>query len=162
MIDVRELGPDDWRLWRQLRLAALADSPAAFRSTHAYWSGPGDLEENWRERLSGRPLNAVLGWNAEPAGMVSAVRPAADGPAEVHSMWIAPATRGHAVGDAAIRHVVAWAARTYGAVPIELSVKTGNASAIRLYRRHGFVDAGTADDHPDERLMRRPEAARPQ
>jgi ribosomal protein S18 acetylase RimI-like enzyme len=38
---------------------------------------------------------------------------------------------------------------------VVLSVKTGNDHASRLYRRHGFVDAGPSLDDPDERLMRR-------
>lgn len=159
MIDVRDLDPDDWRAWRDLRLAALADSPAAFRTTHAYWSGPGDTETNWRDRLAGRPLNAVLSLDGRAAAMVSA-GPAGDGSAvELHSMWVAPFARGSGVGDAAIRHVVAWAAHAHPGLPVELGVMDRNEAATRLYRRHGFSDAGPDPDHPGERLMRRPPSA---
>jgi hypothetical protein len=39
VIEVQLLGPDDWQLWRQLRLQALEKSAAAFSSTLAEWTG---------------------------------------------------------------------------------------------------------------------------
>jgi len=48
VIEVQYLGADDWRLWRQLRLEALTESPAAFGETLARWTGTGDTEERWR------------------------------------------------------------------------------------------------------------------
>ena len=55
----RRLTEDDWTLWRDVRLRALADSPGAFGSTLGYWSGPGDREERWRSRLADVPFNVV-------------------------------------------------------------------------------------------------------
>src|SRR3954453_6244730 len=89
-IEVRELTPDDWRLWRARRRAALAEAPAAFGSTLAEWSGPADTEERWRARLSGVPLNLVLTKDGEPAGMVSATAPSAHRTVELISLWVAP------------------------------------------------------------------------
>jgi ribosomal protein S18 acetylase RimI-like enzyme len=150
-IDIQVLTPDDWPVWRELRLAALAESAAAFGSTLAEWTGPGDTEQRWRGRLSSVPYNIVLRSGGVPAGMVSAYVQA-DGTVELISMWVAPSARGRGVGDAAIRAVVAWA----GSREVVLSVKTGNAPAIALYRRHGFVDAGRSPDDVSETLMRRP------
>ena len=66
MIELRVLTPDDWRTWRRLRLAALAEAPYAFGSRLADWQGDGDREERWRARL-GIPgsfnVVAVLGGN---------------------------------------------------------------------------------------------------
>src|SRR5579875_3297701 len=53
------VGPEDWRRWRALRLAALAEAPWAFSSTLAQWSGPGDTEARWKDRLAGVALNLV-------------------------------------------------------------------------------------------------------
>ena len=51
---------DGWRLWRELRLAALAEAPAAFGSTLAEWSGAVDTEQRWRARLEDVALNLVF------------------------------------------------------------------------------------------------------
>ena len=69
MITVRELGPDDWETWRDLRLAALAEAPDAFHSRLTDWLGAGERE--WRDRLAapgrylvvevgGRPVRVAL------------------------------------------------------------------------------------------------------
>lgn len=148
------LPPDGWRVWRGLRLAALADAPGAFRSTLAEWTGPGDTEQRWRGRLATVALNVVLTLEDQPAGMVSATAPGRDGAVEMISLWVAPFARGHGVGDAAIDCVVAWANAQYGDVSVVLSVKTDNKPALRLYERHGFTDAGPSPDDPTERLLR--------
>lgn len=72
MLDVITLTPNDWRQWRELRLAALAEAPAVFGSTLADWTGEGDTEDRWRARLSSVPFNAIVTCDGEPAGMVSA------------------------------------------------------------------------------------------
>jgi len=148
------LSPYDWRLWRSLRLAALADAPGAFGSTLAEWTGHGDTEQRWRARLATVALNVVLTLEDQPAGMVSATAPGRDGAVELMSLWVAPFARGHGVGDAAIDCVVVWAQAEYGDVSVVLSVKTDNEPAFHLYGRHGFTDAGTSPDDPGERLMR--------
>ena len=152
MVEVLAVGPDDWRLWRRLRLAALAEAPAAFGSTLAEWSGPGDTEDRWRARLTDVPLNLVLTVDGEPAGMVSATDPCPD--VELISMWVAPTARGQGVGDVAVRRVLDWALGERGADHVVLSMRTDNEPAARLYRRHGFVDIGPSPEDPRERLMR--------
>jgi ribosomal protein S18 acetylase RimI-like enzyme len=153
VIAVQELTPEDWRLWRALRRAALAEAPAAFGSTLAEWSGPRDTEDRWRTRLSGVPLNLVLTLDGEPAGMVSATAPS-DGAVDLISFWVAPSARGRGVAEAAITRVATWARERHGA-DVMLSVRADNNRAIAVYRRHGFVDVGRSPDDPAERLMRR-------
>jgi ribosomal protein S18 acetylase RimI-like enzyme len=159
VIELRALGPDDWRAWRELRLAALAEAAYAFGSRLADWQGDGDREERWRDRL-GIPgsYNVIAVLDGQPAGMASGV-PAEDeeGAAELISMWVSPAARGHGVGDRLVRAVEQWARRA-GARVIKLAVSEGNESAIALYRRNGFADTGQLGDlMPDgirrERVM---------
>jgi ribosomal protein S18 acetylase RimI-like enzyme len=141
MIDLRVLEPDDWRLWRELRLAALAEAPYAFGSALADWQGEGDREERWRGRLSlpGCHLIAVL--DGQPAGMASGVPDGSPGAVELISMWVSPAARGRGVGDALIGAVERWA-RQHGARTLRLSVMPGNAAALALYGRSGFTHTG--------------------
>lgn len=150
---VRELGPDDWRLWRCLRQSALADAPEAFGSALADWTGTGDIEQRWRARLEAVPVNLVITLDDAAVGMVSVAAPDADGMVELISMWVAPGARGRGVGDEAVRQAVACAAQRFPGCRIRLSVKTGNHHAVALYRRHGFVDVGPSPEDGSERRM---------
>jgi ribosomal protein S18 acetylase RimI-like enzyme len=152
MVDFRVLSDDDWKLWRDLRLAALAEAPKAFGSKLADWQDAG--EDKWRDRLRiAGALDLVAYLSDEAVGMASGV-PAGPQAVEIISVWVSPAGRGHGVGDALIGGIANWAA-TDGATVVRLAVREDNAAAIRLYERAGFVHIGpSADDH-DEILMER-------
>ena len=156
MIEVVRLRPDDWRSWRELRLQALTEDAPAFGSSLAEWSGPGDTEERWRARLTNVPLNALVYWDGQLAGMVGAmVNEQGDhSTVELISLWIAPFARGHGVSDAAVEAVREWARREHPGLSVTLAVKANNRPAIDLYRRHGFAEIGPSPDSPDEILMR--------
>jgi ribosomal protein S18 acetylase RimI-like enzyme len=150
VIELRALSPDDWRIWRSMRLAALAESPSAFGSRLADWLGDGDREDRWRGRLSiPGSRNLVAALRGEPSGMASGVpftgsaRLAAvePGAVELISLWVAPSARGHGVADALIEDIAVWAAGLRSTA-IRLSVREDNARAIALYRRRGFEATG--------------------
>ena len=141
MIRVRAISPDDWRTWREIRLEALREAPEAFGSTLAEWQGNGDTEERWRRRLTDVPHNVVVELDGRLAGTAGATHPTQGGDVDLISMWVAPFARGRGVGDALVRSVVAWA-QDRGARSVSLCVMDGNANAIELYARHGFVDTG--------------------
>ncbi|MGW3243000.1 N-acetyltransferase family protein [Streptomyces sp. NPDC001070] len=143
MIELRVLTPDDWPLWRELRLRALADAPQAFGSRLADWQGDGDREERWRGRLAVPGSYHLVALVAgRPSGMASGVPGEQPGTAELISMWVAGDARGRGVADRLIRAVEEWAAGTAGAAVLHLAVAEGNALATALYRRNGFEDAG--------------------
>jgi ribosomal protein S18 acetylase RimI-like enzyme len=152
MVDLRVLSDDDWKLWRELRLAALAEAPYAFGSTLADWQDAG--EDKWRDRLRiAGALDLVAFLGEEPVGMASGL-PAGPRVVEVVSVWVSPAGRGHGVGDALMAAIADWAADS-GATVVRLAVREDNAAAIRLYERARFVHIGPNDDDPDEILMER-------
>jgi GNAT superfamily N-acetyltransferase len=142
VIDVQAIGPDDWKAWRELRLAALSDAPDAFGSQYADWvDAP---EERWRERLSVTGAYQVIASiDGTPAGMAGGFL-AEDG-AELVSMWVAPAGRGKGVGNALMTAIEDWA-RSNGATTLGLSVVPGNDPAHNLYLRHGYVDTDELGD----------------
>jgi ribosomal protein S18 acetylase RimI-like enzyme len=143
--DLRVLGPEDWRAWRDLRLCALAEAPHAFGSRLADWQGEGDREERWRARLGvAGSHNVVALLDSSPVGMASGV-PASEGVAELISMWVSPIGRGRGVGDALVRAVEQWATGT-GARVLRLDVAEDNAAAQALYERHGFAFTGEQGD----------------
>lgn len=142
VIDVQAVGPDDWKAWRELRLAALAEAPYAFGSQLADWvDAP---EQRWRERLAVTGAYQVIASiDGTPAGMAGGF-PDNDS-AELVSMWVAPAGRGHGVGNALMTAIEDWARGT-GATVLELSVVPGNDPAHNLYLRHGFEDTDVPGD----------------
>jgi ribosomal protein S18 acetylase RimI-like enzyme len=151
---VNRITVEDWSLWRELRLQALAEAPYAFGSTLAQWQGDGDEEGRWRSRLENVDFNAIATLAGKNAGMVSGVL--GNQRVELISMWVAPFARGFGVGDALVDSVIRWA-NELNITCVELSVKGDNIPAISLYARHGFEDVGIngRDDNLEnpERLM---------
>jgi ribosomal protein S18 acetylase RimI-like enzyme len=138
VIELRILTPDEWPVWRELRLAALAEAPYAFGSRLEQWQGDGDRPERWRDRLAiPGSYNVVAVLDGRPLGMVSGVPTDEPGVAELISMWVDPEARGRGVGDHLIQVVERWA-RGRGAEVLRLAVTPANSAAAGLYRRNGF------------------------
>ncbi len=148
-VEIRRLTPDDWTLFRQVRLAALADSPEAFCSTltreQAY-----DAQQwrDWMRPASGLKVVAVNG--EVPVGVVGAwVPPERGGAVELFSMWVSPTVRGRGVGTAFVTEVLDWA-RGQRHRTVELWVVEENGTARRLYERFGFQPTGETQPHPND------------
>ncbi|WP_432253515.1 GNAT family N-acetyltransferase [Streptomyces sp. HNM1019] len=151
MVRLRVVTMDDWPLWRDVRRAALAEAPHAFKSRLADWHHGG--EERWRARLAMPDAYHVVALlDGRAVGMAGGIPGSGDGdpgsgdgggdgdgrPPELRSVWVSPEARGHGVGGLLIAAVETWALRT-GATALRLAVIPDNASAIALYERHGFA-----------------------
>jgi ribosomal protein S18 acetylase RimI-like enzyme len=148
-VELQLLSPGDWREFRRIRLAALADAPREFSSTLA--EADRLSEEDWRERLAGRAQFLVRA-DGQPVGTAGCfIEP--DGTAQLVSMWVYPGRRGHGAGDMLVSAVLGWARRA-GYPDVRLWVTTDNAAAQRLYARHGFSPTGVIQplrpDTPDQ------------
>lgn len=151
--EVRRLAPDNWRMFRGLRLAMLAESPDAFWSSvereRAY------DETRWRTMLGGRGMTVAAFRDGQPVGLASG-KPAPPrepggeppaGEAELVGMWVAPDARGSGVADLLVRDVRSWATDS-GYRLLALWYTDGNASARRLYDRTGFTATTETEAHP--------------
>jgi GNAT superfamily N-acetyltransferase len=126
VIELRVLTPDDWAVWRRLRLVALAEAPYAFVSRLSEWQGEGDREDRWRARLAiPRSHNLVAALDGEPLGMASGVPAEQDGVVTLRSMWVSPRARGRGVADRLIGEVERWASDTRAEV-LRLAVTPGS------------------------------------
>jgi len=141
---VIRLGEEDWRAWRAVRLAALADAPGAFGSTLEHEQALG--EEAWRAMTRGAAiLVAVAG--GIPIGVVAGVGRPSAGERGLGAMWVTPAWRSHGVAALLVGAVIDWA-RDEGCAQVGLWVPADNARARRFCERQGFRATGHSRPFP--------------
>lgn len=148
---VRRLGDDDWRALRNLRLAALEDSPDAFWAelhVEAAYS-----REQWRGFLRAA-LWFVADCGGERVGVVG-VLPDPEVPEErqVIGMWVAPQARRRGVADQLLAACARWA-RGQGLRALTLWVLEHNEPARELYCRHGYELTGESAHLPRDETKR--------
>jgi GNAT superfamily N-acetyltransferase len=138
------LQPDDWQVLRDIRLAALGDSPSTFASTLAREEA--FTEADWRWRLTnGCSVVATDSAHGDAVGLAGGYLH--DGVPELIAMWVHPGSRGTGAADALVEAVADWA-REQDAARLRLWVVEGNDRAERVYLRLGFVHTGAAQPVP--------------
>jgi RimJ/RimL family protein N-acetyltransferase len=144
---IERIRPTDWPVLRDLRLAALNDSPDAFGQS--YDDAARQSEAEWRATAQASTSGDRRAWfigRAEPDGAPVGIVQARRRPPDdclLFSMWVAPTARRTGAGSALVNAVEAWG-RRWGAARIVLWVIAGNESAMRFYDRIGFriLDSG--------------------
>ena len=158
-LELVRVGPEDWREFREVRLASLRDAPGAFGARHSDWVDAG--EDRWRARLTDVAFTAIARSGQSPVGVVSGSESTRE--VELISMWVAPDQRGTGLARRLIDEVVTWAAAR--GKQTCLMVRDDNVGAICSYTRAGFVDLGVPDGwpvgDPPERRMRHGAAGQP-
>jgi GNAT superfamily N-acetyltransferase len=145
-VTVTRLGEDDWRAWREVRLAALADSPTAFGSTME--DERAIAEDRWREMVrSAAVFVATAG--VEAVGTVAGLYRDSAEDRGLGAMWVAPQWRGRGVAGQLVATVVTWS-RSGDAVRVGLWVPDDNARARRFYERQGFRLSGERRPFPGD------------
>lgn len=146
IVTVTEARPVDWEAVRDLRLAALADTPEAFCAT---LEAERQLDQAaWRARIERPRCRTLIAWLEQEAVGLVEIEPWDDGEvAGIGGVWVAPDGRGLGVGDALIAEVLE-VARRRGYTRAALEVGDHNVYAQELYARHGFVATGRTSTMP--------------
>jgi GNAT superfamily N-acetyltransferase len=148
---VERVDEDGWPALRDIRLTALQADPSAFGS-----SLDRELdfaEDRWRQWP--RASACFMAWQSEDGGPEQAIGLAVgadrqDGAeAELVALWVDPEHRGLRAGEALVSAVIDWA-RADHRKRLTLWVTTGNAAAVGLYERLGFVATGAEKPLPSD------------
>ncbi|MFJ6216351.1 GNAT family N-acetyltransferase [Streptomyces sp. NPDC092296] len=162
---VRRVSADEWLALRELRLAALRDTPTAFVTQYADERLTPDDE--WQARAlhasgaaalpDGRRTATLVLEAAESGrwcGMVSAFQEPEAVKPQVHlvGVYVAPADRGRGAGaaEALVRAALEWAWDEGGAERVRLFVREDNQRALSFYRRLGFAESGVTMQYPPD------------
>ena len=154
-VEIRVVGEEDWQTWRDLRLAALLDTPIGF--VERYDDAVRLTEADWRARVSRAGARLLIAWDesGQPVGIslgyLEAGRPT------LGSVFVVPAARGQGVLAPLVDGVAAWAEEQHGATELDLWVHEDNHRARRAYERLGFVmtDRSAPYDLDESRLEHR-------
>ncbi|MCB1691408.1 MAG: GNAT family N-acetyltransferase, partial [Pseudomonadales bacterium] len=130
--------------YREVRLAALLDSPDAFATV--YEDAVARTNDQWQAFVRDKsPVFDRLLFVERagvPGGLVwGHISPDSPDEAHVFQMWVDPSLRGQGAGKRLMDSVVSWA-RESGAGLVSLDVTLGNEPAIRLYLGAGFAFTG--------------------
>ncbi len=133
---VHVLSEDDWTKYRDVRLAALEEAPAAFVNTLAEER---DYDEAfWRLRMT-RSVRLLATRDDTSLGVVSVGGPHPEEPrlAELFGLWVSPPARGTGVATALVQ-AGADTAATHGRSQLAYWVGSENARAIGFASGFGF------------------------
>ena len=141
MIEVRQLHPDDWQRYRDIRLEALATEPGVYVASHA--EAVVRPESAWRERLVSED-GAVFGLFDDDVlvGLTGVLRDSTDcsGKTAVLVMsFIAPAYRRRGLATMFYDARLAWLRRHPRFTRVVVSHRRSNEASRRANHRHGFA-----------------------
>ena len=130
----------EWGTLRDMRLAALRESPGAFLSSYSEESTY--KEQEWRAEFARGEWTVEIR-NDEAIALVGATQEQSTPPDECYLeyIWVSPGFRRHGVATDLIKNVLRHLVNR-GFVTIWLWVLDGNEPARRLYEKCGFSSTG--------------------
>jgi ribosomal protein S18 acetylase RimI-like enzyme len=139
MPDIKLLVADEWQLLRDIRLAALGDSPHSFLSS--YQVEEAFDEPRWRAEFD-RGEWAISFQDNHAAGIVGCTREHSTPAYECYLeyIWVAPIWRNKGVAHNMLTAVLD-RLRESGVRTAYLWVLDGNDAAVRLYKGVGFISS---------------------
>ncbi len=140
-IEIRWLTPDDWEIYRNLRLEALTESPSAFGST--YQEQMDYPEKIWKERTTNTLFAFVDG---EPAGLIGKVRLPRIKQSHIVNIvgfYVKRKYRGMGIGKLLLDEIMSHIRGLPGVSKVSIGVNTTQIAALRIYQSYGFEIIGT-------------------
>lgn len=147
-VTVTTVEPHEWRLVKDLRLRALAESPHSFGSSLQQEVAYG--EDDWKALMArGRWFHATAGGASIGMTAVLTNELRRGGNAHMISFWVDPANRGSGTASALL-DAAREAARAIGAAKLVLWVADESRAARRFYTRMGFLATGHRQPLPSD------------
>jgi ribosomal protein S18 acetylase RimI-like enzyme len=141
---IRRFREEEWELWRELRLRALATDPLAFGSWLAREQAFDDATWKSYAHRGGEagtsPTWIAIGPDGRWVG--SAIIAEFEGAVHLFAMWLDPAFRGRGIGGAMLDAALEGAATQFPGQPVQLEANPDQTAAIQLYRSRGFRPTG--------------------
>jgi RimJ/RimL family protein N-acetyltransferase len=147
-VNIRPIAASDLAGFRELRLKALQEHPAAFSSDYAV--NLAQPQEYWQNRLnSAINSSQQIIFVAEDAGALVGMTgifrgdsPKTEHSAMIFGVYVRPSHWGLRLGENLLQACHDWA-RNQGVRIVKLGVAVDNAPAIRCYQRAGYLNYGT-------------------
>ncbi|MFD1212234.1 GNAT family N-acetyltransferase [Arthrobacter sp. GCM10027362] len=152
MIRLRRMVPEDWAVWKDLRLRMLEDFPLGFTESLAQAEQTTDTQ--WQERAvlsAGKTSVSVLALDSaaerEQAVGTMSCYIEEDGTAWLAAVWVAPGHRGTGLAPRLLAEILDWVHGQPEVHALKLGVHEDNLRALAFYRRHGFMDRGEREPY---------------
>ncbi len=138
-ITVRLFKPDEWALYKKVRLKALQSDPAVFGSRYAKEAAYGD--KKWREDLLKADLGVFGVFDGEkPVGMTGVYISKEDATsAGFWGSWLENTYRSKGISQDMYAARLAWARARPEVKRVVVSHRESNAASKGANRKHGFV-----------------------
>ena len=144
-IQIVTLMPEEWQLYKQIRLESLLMEPKAFSSSYAEILQKPD--SYWQERLAeaqSREKSYLLfaKENERIVGMIGAYGPEGSEVVEIVSVYVTQEKRGQGVATALMTEILEEVGKGKSFRKAVLTVNDSQTAAFALYRNFGFQIVG--------------------
>ena len=143
-LTIRPFAPEEWNLFKTVRLKALASDPGVFGRSYAYEAAFPD--EEWQNRLK-NPDAAVFGiFDGALIGMTGVfIAPEIPDTVRLVADWLEPAARGKGISAKMYETRTAWAKARPDIRRLSVSYRADNIASIRAGEKYGFTFTHAAD-----------------
>lgn len=139
-VEIRWLKPDDWGIYKKLRLEALLESPSAFGSSYEEQANYPD--ELWKERAPSTLFAFVDGIPAGLIGLYRQPRIKQKHIVNVVSFYVKRQYRNMGLGKALLDEIMTHIRELPGVTKVSIGVNTTQIAAQRIYQNYGFEVVG--------------------